>query len=193
MMGHSAGSRVKTALLVAGLLGGCGGGPRGAGTPDHADAGSASASDWTFVLVQPSGAEGSRWALEKDSGGQPGWVTVRGPAPSTSRIWLRERCEIPDCGVDPAVCGMSLPVVRTLSPGDSLSWRWDGRTSRTRMEGTCEIRQPAAPGRYTVEVCSTREAPQPGDTPADAPHFTGLECSARQVEVPGSGRLVWDG
>ena len=75
-----------------------------------------------------------------EEGSQPAWVTLwRG----TERVWLQERCELPDCGQEPAVCGAALPMVRNigaLATQRSVELVWDGRTSLQTTE-RCEIRQ----------------------------------------------------
>ncbi len=147
---------------------------------------------WSFVLL--AGPD-TLWVLEETRSAQPGWVALRGPNGSNRSVSLRERCEVPECGVEAAVCGMAIPAVARIAPGDSIVWSWDGLTSslETRTGSTCEVRVPAAPGRYIVEACWTDRAPVPGETPLEPPILDESRCETRRVDVPGSGRIVWGG
>lgn len=144
----------------------------------------------SFVLVAGTN---TLWALEENPSAQPGWLTLRGPGGDGPNVSLRERCEVPECGVEAGVCGRAIPTVARIEPGDSLVWSWDGRASRIegRAEGTCELRTPAAEGRYTVEACWTEEAPQGGETPMEMPTLVGLRCETREIDVPGAEQVTW--
>jgi len=86
---------------------------------------------------------------------QLGWVTVFREG---ERIFLRERCEIEDCGVPAAVCGAAIPLIRNIAGTGMIEVEWDGMTSVIDSISGCEMREPAAPGEYTARFCFSREA-----------------------------------
>ena len=123
------------------------------------------------------------YVLLNEEDDQPGWVKV---FRNDERIYLRERCEIPDCGVTPAVCGAAIPLVKNIK-GDaglsSIEFAWDGLTSVTDPGTGCETRQPAGSGDYVSRFCFSRTAEfEPGsDTGRAAP---GSLVEPTCVEIP---------
>ncbi len=143
----------------------------------------------SLVLSLPQDAGGPIWLQESDAESQPRWVAVRGAGPDNSRVFLRERCAIPDCQGDGGVCGMALPVVRRLDPGDSIRFGWDGRTSRTLSGRRCEVREAVPDGTYEVEFCWTHQEPEPASNPIDGPDLVDVTCATRTIEMPGARRV----
>ena len=89
---------------------------------------------------------------------QPGWVRVFREG---ERVYLRERCEIPNCGEPVAVCGAAIPLIRDLKSDSSLSsveFTWDGITSVIDPASGCESRRPAMEGTYIARFCYSTEA-----------------------------------
>ena len=123
------------------------------------------------------------YVLLNEEDDQPGWVRL---FRNDERIYLRERCEIPDCGVTPAVCGAAIPLVRNIKGDGSLSsveFVWDGMTSVIDPRTGCETRQSADPGEYVARFCYSRTAEfEPGgDTSRAAP---GSLVDAACTEIP---------
>ena len=143
----------------------------------------------SLVLTLAAGAPGPIWVRESDAESQPRWVAVRGVGAEGERVFLREQCGIPDCHGDGGVCGMAIPVVRRLDPGDSIGIGWDGRTSRTIVDGRCELRETVRPGAYAVEFCWTAQEPDPVFDPIEGPELLGITCQTRRVEFPGTRRV----
>lgn len=143
----------------------------------------------SLVLSLPDDAEGPIWVRESDAESQPRWVAVRTAGPESSRAFLREQCAIPDCQGDGGVCGMALPVVRRLDPGDSIRFAWDGRTSRTLSDRRCEVREAVSDGTYEVEFCWTHQEPEPASDPVDGPDLVDMTCATQTVELPGHRRV----
>ncbi len=113
------------------------------------------------------------WLNREDD--QLGWVKAFRDG---ERIFFRERCEIEDCGVPPAVCGAAIPLIRKIGgAGDrgTIEFVWDGMTSVLDPLSGCETRQSAAPGDYIARFCYSREA-----------EFAGNSDPTRAV----SGRLI---
>lgn len=109
-----------------------------------------------FVIeVGPDGA-GPIYVSLAEASGQPGWIGIHH---GQERIFLRERCEVEDCGRSPVVCGPALQtVVDVASLSDrSVTLVWDGSTSVVRAPNTCETREPAPPGEYVARFCYSRE------------------------------------
>lgn len=178
--------RIASALLLAALQACAGGAPDRSGPEEGGDARTV-----TVVLRLSTEATGPIWVRESDAESQPRWVAVRGPAPAGERVFLREQCAIPECEGDGGVCGMALPVVRRLAPGDSITLRWDGRNSRIRTEGRCEVREELPPGSYEAEFCWTFVEPDPPADPIEGPSLTDVTCGSRIVEMPGTRRISW--
>lgn len=178
--------RVAWVLLLAALQACAAGGADPQGAAEAGDDSSV-----TLVLTLSPGAGGPIWLFESDAESQPRWVAIRRDGAEAERVFLRERCAIPECGGDQGVCGMALPVVRRLEPGDSIHFEWDGRSSRTRMEGQCEIRETVPRGGYTAEFCWTPEEPDPASDPLNGPSLTGVRCQNRPFEMPAAGRVSW--
>jgi hypothetical protein len=178
--------RIGGILLVAALPACAGGAPDRSGSADGAEARAV-----TVVLSLSGEAAGPIWVYESDAESQPRWVAVRGPEPEGERVFLREQCAVPECEGDRGVCGMALPVVRRLAPGDSITLSWDGRNSRIRTEGLCEVREELPPGSYEVEFCWTAVEPDPSSDPIQGPSLTGVICGTRTVEMPGARRIAW--
>ena len=180
--------RSGTALLVVGLIlgPGCAAGPGKAGA-ESGDAG------WetVFVLARAPEARGPIWVQESDGSSQPGWISVSGPAPTRERVHLLERCELPECGVQEGVCGMAIPVVRRLEPGDSIRFVWNGRTSRLSTDGRCERREPALDGTYAVRFCWTDQEPLEPPSPGEGTPLPGVTCQTLDAALPGATRVAW--
>jgi hypothetical protein len=87
-----------------------------------------------------------------------GWVHASRGA---ERIDLQERCAIPDCGTEPAVCGAAIPLVRDIAADGAargVEFVWDGLMSVVDSAARCETRRPAPPGSYVARFCYAREA-----------------------------------
>lgn len=134
------------------------------------------------VLTLSDRAPGPIWLQESDAESQPRWVVLRGSEGAT--VFLRERCAIPECEGDGGVCGMALPVVRRLEPGDSIRLMWDGRSSSVPEGRRCEVREPVAAGSYVAEFCWTTSAPDSDYDPIEGPALTGITCRSRSLEMP---------
>jgi hypothetical protein len=96
------------------------------------------------------------------SDGGPGWVWA---ARDGRRAYLHERCEIADCGQQPAVCGAPVPLLRDLAGGGErrVEFQWDGMISLVdSAAGRCEIRRVAPPGTYVAHLCYSRRAETQG-------------------------------
>jgi hypothetical protein len=111
-----------------------------------------------FTLEPSPGTTDAVYVSINDAGGQPGWIRVfRG----TDRIYLKERCEIEDCGRQAAVCGAAIPMIqqiwRSASSG-SVEVIWDVTTSVIDSTSGCEIRQASPEGEYRARFCYAHEA-----------------------------------
>jgi len=81
-----------------------------------------------------------------------------------TRVFLQERCAIPDCGAEPVVCGAAIPFVQNIAgPGAArrVEFAWDGLISVVDSVARCETRRPAPPGEYVARFCYSREAEFP--------------------------------
>ena len=109
-----------------------------------------------FVLEVDAAAAGPVWIALSGAGGEVGWVSV---TLAGARVDLVERCDVPDCGVDPAVCGMAVPMVRDLAAGTDrrAEFMWEGMTSVVDSVARCETRRAAPPGEYVARFCWSRE------------------------------------
>jgi len=111
-----------------------------------------------FAIELADGVEGPMYVLLNQENDQPGWVRV---SRDGEGIYLKERCEVPDCGVAAAVCGAALPFVRDLAGASGekgIEFVWDLTTSVLDSASRCETRQPAPPGDYVARFCFSREA-----------------------------------
>lgn len=120
-----------------------------------------------FTLGLSSAAIDAVYVSVNDEGNQPGWVRVfRG----TERIYLKERCEIEDCGRQAAVCGAAIPMIQQIkrnASSGSIEVIWDGRNSITDSSSDCEIRQQSPEGQYKARFCYALEAEfEPTSDPA---------------------------
>jgi len=135
-------------LLTMILALGCGGGAPGAHTTTSI----------RFAIELSGDVEGPMYVLLNQENDQPGWVRV---SRDGERVFLKERCEVPDCGVAAAVCGAALPFVRNLAGATGekgIEFVWDMMTSVLDSASRCETRQPAPPGDYVARFCFSREA-----------------------------------
>ncbi len=135
-------------LLGLTLVMGCGGGTPAVETPTSI----------RFAVEPADGVEGSFYVLLNGEDDQPGWVRV---FHNRERIYLKERCEIPDCGVSADVCGAAIPFVREIAAvagGEATEFLWDGMTSVLDSAGECETRATAPPGEYVAQFCYSRTA-----------------------------------
>jgi hypothetical protein len=133
-----------------------------------------------FAVELGPDVQGPFYVLLTASDGAPGWIRVmRDGLP----VPLRERCDIADCGADPAVCGAAVPVVRDLAAhGRRIEMVWDGTTSVVDSAGRCERRIPAPAGTYTARFCHSIQAQPLGapDSSGSAPGTLGeLRCQER--------------
>ena len=119
---------------------------------------------------------------------QPGWVRV---ARSGERIYLRERCEVPDCGASPAVCGASVPVVRDVvarGATRTIDVEWDGAMSFVDPASRCERRTPVPAGDYVATFCYSRQVELAGGS--DGADLQGVlrqpTCRDVPFSLPGS-------
>jgi hypothetical protein len=111
-----------------------------------------------FAIELTADAEGPIYVLLSGADDQPGWIRA---SHAGARVYFKERCDIPDCGVDPAVCGAAIPLVRNLaSSADerSIEFVWDLTTSVRDSVSGCETREAVPPGTYTARFCFSREA-----------------------------------
>lgn len=137
-----------------------------------------------FAIVADASHRGDAWVQVSDEGSQPAWITLmRG----TERVWINERCELPDCGQEPAVCGAGIAMVRNIGGGAverTIELTWDGKTS-VRTSAGCEVRErvQASAGALTARICwSTRAERQGGGGPMMGPgRVVNATCAERQV------------
>jgi len=111
-----------------------------------------------FAIELGRGVEGPVYVMLNDEDDQPGWVRSFRDG---ERMYLRERCEIEDCGVPPVVCGAAIPLVRDIKGTASLTsieFVWDGMTSVLDPASGCETRRPAGAGDYVARFCFSRRA-----------------------------------
>jgi hypothetical protein len=110
-----------------------------------------------FAIELAPGTAGPVHVLLDRSDAQPGWVEVTRDG---IRVYLRERCDIEDCGVRAAVCGMAIPVVRDLAAteGRLVELVWDVATSVLDTPAGCERREAASPGVYIARFCYSPRA-----------------------------------
>ena len=120
-----------------------------------------------FTLERPPRTADAVYVSINDEGGQPGWIRV---FHGTDRIYLKERCEIEDCGRRAVVCGMAIPMIQQIGEGagsGSVEVIWDGTTSVFNSTSGCEIRQPSPEGQYKARFCYAFEAEfEPTSDPA---------------------------
>jgi hypothetical protein len=95
------------------------------------------------------------YVLLKRSDNQSGWVTV---ARQGVRLFLEERCDIPDCGALSAVCGATPAQIIALGRREVMTYEWDGMISTIDSTAGCEKRVPAAPGVLTARFCFSLKA-----------------------------------
>ncbi|UCG87492.1 MAG: hypothetical protein JSW71_02800 [Gemmatimonadota bacterium] len=111
-----------------------------------------------FAIELSGDASGPLYVLLNEEDDQPGWVKVFRDG---DRIYLRERCEIEDCGVPAAVCGAAVPLISDVAHGripKGIEFGWDGLTSVLDSVSGCETRQPVSPGDYIARFCFSRAA-----------------------------------
>lgn len=161
------------------------------------------ASPVRFVFRVAPGVPGPVYVQVADVDNQAGWVRVTrlaGPRPG-ERVFLRERCEVEDCGAPAAVCGAGLPLVRDVAAGArAVEYRWDGATSAVDAATHCETRRPAPPGRYLARFCYARRADLAEGGGAPAPAAGGDQqgqvaaptCRDVPFSLPGARRVVFE-
>lgn len=98
------------------------------------------------------------YVATQDGGGAVGWLRV---THAGQPVYLRERCDIEDCGVDPAVCGMAIPLVRQVE--GRVEYQWDAMTSTIDSAARCERRVRAPPGEYVARFCYGHEVALQGE------------------------------
>jgi hypothetical protein len=112
-----------------------------------------------FAIEVASSTSGPVYVSLNDAEGQVGWVRAFWGGVTGERIYLKERCEIADCGLPPVVCGASIPMIRDLAgpQNRSVAFVWDGKKSV--FEFGCEGRQPASTsGSYVAKFCYSTQA-----------------------------------
>ena len=176
--------------LVAGL--GCGGKvdrSEPAGVPQAATdsvnlaTSSGSATPIRFAIEVGSDSMRTVYVLLNREDSQVGWVTVFREG---ERIFLRERCEIEDCGVPAAVCGAAIPLIRNIAGAGIIEVEWTGMTSVLDSITGCEMREPAAPGEYTARFCFSRDARIEGEgdpTHAAPGRLVGATCIEKEFNL----------
>lgn len=111
-----------------------------------------------FAIELDADAEGPIYVLLHGADDQPGWIRA---SHAGERVYFKERCEIPDCGVDAAVCGAAISLVRNLAGSAderSIEFVWDLTTSVRDSASGCETREAAPPGDYSARFCYSHEA-----------------------------------
>ena len=108
-----------------------------------------------FRLTASNAARAPVYAQVTTQEDQPGWIEVSHAG--GARVYLRARCEVPDCGRPEISCGAAVPLVRDIARG-SIESEWDGTESIFDGSSGCETRRPAPPGRYVAKFCYAHEA-----------------------------------
>ncbi|MEL6177823.1 MAG: hypothetical protein AAFS10_02670 [Myxococcota bacterium] len=94
--------------------------------------------------------------------GTPGWVSITDT--NEEAVGIFERCDIPQCGSNEGVCGLSFaqvtPFLDETTTG-GITVVWDGYINRFNDNDQCMERVPAPSGQYKAQFCY-------GDTFADA-------------------------
>jgi hypothetical protein len=135
-----------------------------------------------FAIELGAEAGGPVYVLLTASDGAPGWIRVtREGRP----VALRERCDLPECGADPAVCGAALPMVGDLAGRGErrVELVWDGTTSVVDSARQCERRVAADPGGYVARFCYSTEA-QPQGPPDSTGAMPGRLGAVTCREMP---------
>ena len=124
---------------------------------------------------------------------QPGWVRLTRMG---ERIHLRERCEVPDCGRAPAVCGAAIPLVRDIGVNSgprAIDVQWDGTMSVVDPAAACETREAAPAGDYVATFCYSRRADL-ADNATGGRDVQGVllqpTCRAVSFSLPREGEVV---
>jgi hypothetical protein len=179
---------VAAACALAAAAAGCA--ARGAGGASRA---ADDAIAIRLVLEVGAAAAGPVWIALSGAGGEVGWVSV---TLAGVRVDLQERCDVPDCGVPPAVCGMAVPMVRDLTAGGGrrVEFVWDGMWSVVDSVARCETRRAAPAGDYVARFCWSREAVVEGGGGGDPSRavqgrLVRPECAERGFGL-GSGAVV---
>jgi len=151
---------------------------------------SGSATPIRFAIEVSSDSMRTVYVLLNREDSQVGWVTVFREG---ERIFLRERCEIEDCGVPAAVCGAAIPLIRNIAVAGFIEVEWTGMTSVLDSITGCEVRQPAAPGEYTARFCFSRDARLEGEgdpTRAVVGRLVGATCTEQAFSLR-QRQVVW--
>ncbi len=131
--------------------------------------------EFQFVISVDRGTGDSVYVLRRASNGQPGWIELFN---GSQRVYLLERCEIEDCGQNPAVCGQTVPVIDNLtSPMSSgaITLEWDRSTSELDATLGCEIRTRVKADNLLARFCYALTAELEGE---------------RDAQGSGPGRLI---
>jgi hypothetical protein len=111
-----------------------------------------------FAIRTAPDAEGPVYIVLNEEDDQVGWVRV---VRDGERLYLKERCEIANCGEPPAVCGMAFRMIRNLAAGAgqrAIRFEWNGETSAIDESTGCESRIPAPGGAYVARFCHSGQA-----------------------------------
>lgn len=146
-----------------------------------------------FAVEVAEGAESPLYVAVVTESEPLGWLRVfrRG-----ERVYMEPRCEIPDCGEEPAVCGAALPMVREVSgsgPGAAVEYVWDGTESTFTGADGCEGRRPAPEGEYVARFCYATRAAIEGEGVATAGvmgHLVDPTCVERSFRFPEDDEVV---
>ena len=131
--------------------------------------------EFQFVISADRGTGDSVYVLRRAMNGQPGWIEVFN---GSQRVYLLERCEIEDCGQNPAVCGQTVPVIDNLtSPMSSgaITLEWDRSTSELDATLGCEVRTRVQADNLLARFCYALTAELEGE---------------RGAQGSGPGRLI---
>lgn len=114
-----------------------------------------------FVLVARTAGRGPLYVQASPSDDQPGWIRLS--RADGQRVYLRPRCEIPDCLKPSVVCGMAVPTVRDIFTKGSVEFEWDGSESVLDPASGCQTRRSAPAGSYVASFCYARQATTTGE------------------------------
>ena len=110
-------------------------------------------------VVDARGAGPQPLYLQVSPGDQPAWIHV---SRNGQPVYLRPRCEIPDCSKPTVVCGAAIPIVRDAVKAGNVEFEWDGLESVVDPIAGCETQQATPPGNYVASFCYSRTAGMSG-------------------------------
>lgn len=168
------------ALAVMGVIG-CG--PRQVEQSGGPPSGETGGSEVQIrFAIEVDGQQSPLFVVPFDESAQAGWVQAFRDG---QRIYFRERCEIEECGLPPAVCGAALPTVLDLTqrPGRSIETVWDGTTSVIDSAVQCERRVLVSRGEFVARFCYGFEAELEGDPDQGRP-VAGRLIDRRCADIP---------